>query len=83
MISVLRSNVLIVSLGILILLVPTKSLSDGALLTVEDVLKISPSARQEYAEALSNASEQFEAAGINTRLRMANFVAQVMTETGG
>lgn len=56
---------------------------DARLVTVEDIKRISPDAEDAFAEALAAASEEFEAAGITTSLRMAHFVAQVMTETGG
>ncbi|MCG7521928.1 trypsin-like serine protease [Ruegeria sp. Ofav3-42] len=53
------------------------------LLTFEDVKRISPGAKDEFVHALIAAESDFEAAGINTRLKMAHFIAQVMTETGG
>lgn len=56
---------------------------DAPLITVEDIKRISPEARDAYAEAMVAAAAEFEAAGITTPLRMAHFVAQVMTETGG
>ncbi|TCO70787.1 trypsin-like serine protease [Rhodovulum euryhalinum] len=58
--------------------------AEGALtLTVEDIKRISPKAQDVYAEAMVAAAAEFEAAGITTPLRMAHFMAQVMTETGG
>ena len=59
------------------------SLAKDGLLTVDDIKRISPGAKDALAEALANASVDFSNSGINTRLRMAHFVAQVMTETGG
>lgn len=56
---------------------------DAKLLTVEDIKKIAPKAKDEFILAFIEAEDQFEAAGINTRIRMAHFLAQVMTETGG
>ncbi len=55
---------------------------DQKLLTAEDLRTIAPRAPQEYLDAIVAAEDQFEAAGITTRLRMAHFLAQVMTETG-
>ena len=57
--------------------------AQSALLTFDDVKRISPNARDEFAQALVDASREFDEHGITTRLRMAHFVAQVMTETGG
>lgn len=59
------------------------SFGASKLLTLEDVKKISPHAKIELAQELADASADFKKYGINTRLRMAHFVAQVMTETGG
>ncbi|MEZ5886574.1 MAG: trypsin-like serine protease [Paracoccaceae bacterium] len=53
------------------------------LLTMDDLRKIAPNARDEFLQAILDAEPQLDAAGINTRLRMAHFLAQVMTETGG
>ena len=53
------------------------------LLTAEDIRKIAPKAKPEFVQAMVEAKDEFEAAGINTRLRMAHFISQVMTETGG
>lgn len=54
-----------------------------ALLTFDDVKRISPNAQDAFAQALVDASEAFEEHGVTTRLRMAHFIVQVMTETGG
>ncbi len=53
------------------------------LLTAEDIRAIAPNAGEEFIAAMVNAEAEFDAAGINTRLRMAHFIGQVMTETGG
>ncbi len=53
------------------------------LLTADDLRKIAPRAKDEFIQAFLEAEDEFEAAGINTRMRMAHFLAQVMTETGG
>ena len=57
--------------------------AEPGLVTMEDLKKIAPKARPEFLQAIVDAEPELEAAGINTRLRMAHFVAQVMTETGG
>ena len=59
------------------------AIAQQKLITAEEVKRISPNARDEFVSAFVEAEDQFEAAGINTRLRMAHFIAQVMTETGG
>jgi putative chitinase len=53
------------------------------LVTSEDIKRISPGAKDEFVQAIINADEKLKAAGITTRLRMAHFITQVMTETGG
>ena len=53
------------------------------LVTADDVRRIAPQARDEFVQALVEAEAEFDAAGLTTRLRMAHFLAQVMTETGG
>src|SRR6187399_1507031 len=53
------------------------------LVTFEDIRKISPKAKKEYSDAIIAAEDQFKDAGITTRLRMAHFLSQIMTETGG
>ncbi len=57
--------------------------AQASLVTFDDIKRISPTARDEYAQAMVDAAPLFAKAGINTRLRMAHFLAQVMTETGG
>lgn len=57
--------------------------AQSKLLTAEDIRKIAPKAKEEFIQAFVEAEEEFEKAGINTRLRMAHFMAQVLTETGG
>lgn len=54
-----------------------------ALITLEEIKRISPKADNGLATAFVSLEERFRDAGIDTRLRMAHFVAQVMTETGG
>ncbi len=57
--------------------------AEAKLLTAEDIKKIAPKAPDAFVQAFLEAEDEFEAAGINTRMRMAHFMAQVMTETGG
>lgn len=52
-------------------------------LTFDNIKAISPSAEDEFVQAIVDAQDEFAAAGLTTRLRMAHFLAQVMTETGG
>ncbi|EPX78243.1 trypsin-like serine protease [Litoreibacter arenae] len=53
------------------------------LVTFDDIKKISPRADDALARAIADAEDQFAEHGITTRLRMAHFLSQVMTETGG
>ncbi|RVI63899.1 protease [Sinorhizobium meliloti] len=57
--------------------------ADAKLLTFGEIKRISPRANDEFIRAFLDAEDDFVAAGITTRLRMAHFLAQVMTETGG
>ncbi|RVL95742.1 trypsin-like serine protease [Sinorhizobium meliloti] len=57
--------------------------ADAKLLTFDEIKRISPKANDEFVQAFLDAEGDFAAAGITTRLRMAHFLAQVMTETGG
>lgn len=57
--------------------------AEPGLVTMEDLKKIAPKAREDFVQAIIDAEPDLDAAGINTRLRMAHFIAQVMTETGG
>ena len=75
--------VVCVILGICLHHKPLAADTSGQLITFEDIKKIAPSAQDEFVQALVDAKPDLEAAGINTRLRMAHFLAQVMTETGG
>jgi|GEM_PF-1017313 len=59
------------------------AIAESKLLTAQDLKKIAPKAKDEFIQAFIDAEDEFEAAGINTRLRMAHFLAQVLTETGG
>lgn len=52
-------------------------------LTFDEIKSISPNAKDEFVQAIVDAKADFAAAGLTTRLRMAHFLAQVMTETGG
>ncbi|MEM7729132.1 MAG: trypsin-like serine protease [Pseudomonadota bacterium] len=54
-----------------------------ALLTTDDIKAVSPWADDALAAQLAASIDAFEKHGVNTRLRMTNFLAQVMTETGG
>lgn len=74
--------ILFFAAGFLVHGVPRAAAQDS-LITYDDVKKISPSARDELARALVEAAGDFHSADITTRLRMAHFLAQVMTETGG
>lgn len=49
----------------------------------EEITRIAPRARKELVEALVDARDDLDEAGINTPIRLAHFVTQVMTETGG
>lgn len=53
------------------------------LITFEDIRKISPGAKKEFVDAIIAAEPGLKDAGITTRLRMAHFLTQIMTETGG
>lgn len=57
--------------------------AEPQLITFEDIKRIAPNAKDEFVQAIVDYQYEFEANGINTRLRMAHFLAQVMTETGG
>ncbi|MTH80197.1 trypsin-like serine protease [Paracoccus aestuariivivens] len=57
--------------------------AEPPLITAEDLRKIAPFAKESYIHDIIDSRENLEAHGINTRLRMAHFLAQVMTETGG
>ena len=50
---------------------------------VDVVKKVAPKARSEYWEAFENGDVLLSKAGINTPLRLAHFMAQVMHESGG
>ncbi|RWP10022.1 MAG: trypsin-like serine protease [Mesorhizobium sp.] len=57
--------------------------AEAKLVTFDDIKRISPIAKDEFVRAIVDAEDDFKAAGITTRLRIAHFLAQVMTETGG
>ncbi|RVJ14563.1 protease [Sinorhizobium medicae] len=73
----------IVALCIAFVLSPVSASAADKLVTFEDLRKISPKARKEFVDAIIAAEPELKDAGITTRLRMAHFLAQVMTETGG
>ncbi|MEO8531396.1 MAG: trypsin-like serine protease, partial [Deltaproteobacteria bacterium] len=64
-------------------LIAAPAWSESQLVTFDELKKIAPTAKTEFLQAIVAAQPEFEAAGINTRMRMAHFIAQVMTETGG
>lgn len=49
---------------------------------IDAVRRLCPRAHPIYIEAFEKADDDLEAAGINTKLRMAHFLTQVMHETG-
>lgn len=67
----------------LVFVSPGPAAAQEQLVTFEDIKKISPNANDELARAIADNTDLFEEHGVNTRLRMAHFLAQVMTETGG
>lgn len=58
-------------------------LAQSAFVTFEDIKRVSPTAKDELVQALIDLQPELAAAQINTDLRMAHFLTQVMTETGG
>ena len=57
--------------------------AEDELLTFEDIKKISPSAKDDLARSLTEASPKLIESGINSPIRMAHFISQVMAETKG
>ncbi len=53
------------------------------LVTEDDIYRVAPNAKPDLVAAILAAEDEFAAAGIDTRLRMAHFLSQVFTETGG
>ncbi len=70
-------------IGFIVAWLALPAVATAQLITAEDIKKISPRANDTLVQALVEGLPEFEKAGINTRLRMAHFLAQVMTETGG
>lgn len=56
---------------------------DSGPFTRETLSHIAPKARNDLIEVLVNAEAEFREAGVVTPLRMAHFLAQIATETGG
>jgi len=77
------AKITVLALGIGFLLAPGIAFAEDKLVTFEDIRKISPKAKKEFIDAIIAAEPEFKDAGITTRLRMAHFLAQMMTETGG
>lgn len=53
------------------------------MLTADIIRQIAPRARQEYVDALVNGKATFDKFGINTPMRMAQFLATICHEAGG
>jgi putative chitinase len=53
------------------------------MLTAQMIRSIAPRARQDYVDALVNGADTFELYAINTPLRLAALVANILHETGG
>jgi len=53
------------------------------LFTAPEIRTVSPRADPGLVQALVDNQAKLDAAGVNTRLRLGHFLAQVMTETGG
>jgi putative chitinase len=53
------------------------------MITEAAIRRVAPRARQDYVEALLNGKEVFDKYGINTPVRLAHFLAQIVHESGG
>jgi putative chitinase len=73
----------IVTVVVALLLLGEYAKADGPLIGSAEIKRISPKAKPALIEAFVAAEDAFAEAGINSPLRMAHFIAQVMTETGG
>ena len=47
------------------------------------IKKLCPNANEDYVDAISNSLELFDSHGVNTKLRLAHFLAQAFHESGG
>ena len=77
-----RTCIAIVFAAILSISLAASALAEE-FLTAEDILKIAPKAKPEFIQAMIDAKDEFEDAELNEPIRMAHFMSQVMTETGG
>lgn len=59
------------------------AIAETKLITFDEIKRISPRANDEYVRVLVGSEQMFKDAGINTPRRMAHFISQLMTETGG
>ncbi len=80
-----RLSLIYYSFALFVVVLFTAAAANAAekLVTFENIKAISPTAKPELIQAIVDAEADFEAAGINTRLTMAHFVATAMVETGG
>lgn len=61
----------------------TVGYAEPELITADDIKRVAPHARDDIVRELVSAEAAFVEHGITTRMRMAHFLAQIMTETGG
>lgn len=57
--------------------------AEPRLITAEEIKRIAPYAKDNIVRELVKADAAFKEHGITTRMRMAHFLAQILTETGG